>query len=390
MPIYNTIHNIFNTTRLAHQSPRPKEAIMDSGASNHFLKPTDTDCLKNIKPAPSIAIKMPDSTLVEANQKGLLPLSKKFSEKTRTARIVPKLSSESVLSVGNVCDDNTTTIFNSKNVYVAKNNEIILEGYRNKDTHPLYKVPLEEPKETTKIDFNLVTKLLAPGIYLKPPKTSKQACCSNNPIEKKTTVLQPKTPFLDSIIQDNEDLYTIKQQLKADRKKEINVNHLYALIGQEPPKTYDTTYKGEINVILRKDTKKKDLARFHHTSLFAPVQQTLLEAIKENYLMSFPGLTTNLVKKHLPVSVESAMGHLNQERQGLQSTSKPKTTKKKTEKPKSPISNEEEFPPSDFLVKQPLLDTFKPDEIKSEDFSSDHFPTSDSPNVKTNNIIYLS
>ena len=153
MTIYNTICNIFNTTWLAHQSPSPKEAIMDSGASNHFLKPTDTDCLTDIKPAPSIAIKMPDSTLVEANKKGLLPLSRKFSEKTRTARIVPKLSSESVLSVGHVCDDNATTIFNSNKVYVAKNNEIILEGYRNKNTHPLYKVPLEEPKETTKIDF---------------------------------------------------------------------------------------------------------------------------------------------------------------------------------------------------------------------------------------------
>ena len=109
---------------------------------------------------------MPDAKLISSKETGELPLSKKFTATARTTRIVPQLKSESVLSVGKVCDDKSTTIFTSDKVYVAKNNEIILEGYRKKEEHPLYKVPLEPPKETTKINYNVVAKILAPGIYL--------------------------------------------------------------------------------------------------------------------------------------------------------------------------------------------------------------------------------
>ena len=75
-----------------------------------------------------------------------------------------------------------------------------------------------------------------------------------------------------------------------------------------------------INVILCKDKVKQDLATYLHAACFSLTKATLIQAIKNNFLVSWPGLTADLIRKHLPTSVSTAMGHLNQERSGLRST----------------------------------------------------------------------
>ena len=74
------------------------------------------------------------------------------------------------------------------------------------------------------------------------------------------------------------------------------------------------------NGLLRAKTTKSDLAMYHSASLGNPTPSTLLPAIKAGFLKSFPGLTENLITKHLPKSIETSMGHLNQQYQGTQST----------------------------------------------------------------------
>ena len=73
------------------------------------------------------------------------------------------------------------------------------------------------------------------------------------------------------------------------------------------------------NAIILADTTKQDLAKLHHDSLGFPVQSTLLTAINNIFLGTFPGLTKELVRKHLPKSVQTSKGHLDQERQNLES-----------------------------------------------------------------------
>ena len=41
--------------------------------------------------------------------------------------------------------------------------------------------------------------------------------------------------------------------------------------------------------------------------------------------MSWPGLTTQLIKKHVPTNVHTELGHIKAERQGLRSNKTPKT-----------------------------------------------------------------
>ena len=93
----------------------------------------------------------------------------------------------------------------------------------------------------------------------------------------------------------------VDKQLKKDEKafKKVNLQQ-------------------KINVILRKDTTKSDFAQFHHGALFSPVTSTMSESIKNNHLITWPGLSDKLMTKHLPPSLATAKGHQNQEHQGIQ------------------------------------------------------------------------
>ena len=50
------------------------------------------------------------------------------------------------------------------------------------------------------------------------------------------------------------------------------------------------------------------------------VSSTFIQAIKNNYFISWPGLTTELIARNLPKSIATIQGYLKSERQGLQST----------------------------------------------------------------------
>ena len=78
-----------------------------------------------------------------------------------------------------------------------------------------------------------------------------------------------------------------------------------------------------LNVIIRKNTATRDLIRYLHAACFSPPIKTFLEAVRRNHLITWPGLTPKLITKHLTPSIATAKGHLNQERQGLQSTKSP-------------------------------------------------------------------
>jgi hypothetical protein len=54
-----------------------------------------------------------------------------------------------------------------------------------------------------------------------------------------------------------------------------------------------------------------------------PVKKTWLAAIKADEYATWPGLTYELVSKHLTNTEETAMGHLHKRRQNIRST-KPK------------------------------------------------------------------
>jgi hypothetical protein len=73
-------------------------------------------------------------------------------------------------------------------------------------------------------------------------------------------------------------------------------------------------------------TKKRDIVRYLHQACCSPVSSTWIKVIEADYFATWPGLTADLVRKHLPKSIPTAKGLMRHERQGLRST-QPAVTK---------------------------------------------------------------
>ena len=80
------------------------------------------------------------------------------------------------------------------------------------------------------------------------------------------------------------------------------------------------------------ETKSKAyLCTFLHIALWSPCTSTLLSAIKNNFLATWPGLTEQFVQKFPQKSEATAKGHIRQYSKGKQST-QPKTHNETTSK----------------------------------------------------------
>ena len=65
---------------------------------------------------------------------------------------------------------------------------------------------------------------------------------------------------------------------------------------------------------------KTYLSTFLHLTCWIPCTSTMTNAIKNNFLSTWPGLTKELVLKFLPKSEATAKGHIRQSFKGKQST----------------------------------------------------------------------
>jgi hypothetical protein len=64
------------------------------------------------------------------------------------------------------------------------------------------------------------------------------------------------------------------------------------------------------------------LVHYLHKAMFSPMKSALLQAVKDGHLITWPGLTEDAIHKHLKLTPTTAMGHMNQRRQNIRSTSK--------------------------------------------------------------------
>jgi hypothetical protein len=64
------------------------------------------------------------------------------------------------------------------------------------------------------------------------------------------------------------------------------------------------------------------LVHYLNKALFSPTKSALLQAVKNRHLVTWPGLTEDATHKHLKLTRATAMGHMNQRRRNIRSTSK--------------------------------------------------------------------
>jgi hypothetical protein len=64
------------------------------------------------------------------------------------------------------------------------------------------------------------------------------------------------------------------------------------------------------------------LVNYLHKAMFSPTKSALLQAVKIGHLITWPGITEQAINKHLKLTPATTMGHMNQRRQNIRSTSK--------------------------------------------------------------------
>jgi hypothetical protein len=64
------------------------------------------------------------------------------------------------------------------------------------------------------------------------------------------------------------------------------------------------------------------LVHYLHKALLSPTKAAMLQAVKDRHLITWPGLTEDAINQHLKLTPATAMGHMNQRRHNIRSTSK--------------------------------------------------------------------
>ena len=110
-------------------------------------------------------MQLPNNTMITANERGQIPLSNILSNQAKTAHILPKLASASLISLGKLCDDDCTIMLHKKVMVAIKNNKIILKGIRN-PVDRLWDIPIYKDGIMEK---NYPMPPIHPGLYPATP-----------------------------------------------------------------------------------------------------------------------------------------------------------------------------------------------------------------------------
>ena len=133
---------------------------------------------------------------------------------------------------------------------------------------------------------------------------------------------------MNALIEVHERNHLVNSQLKNDKQDSYdhefartnaviddNIKSQYALL--QPMADH------KLNVIIRKKKTKTSFATFLHGACFSLVKSIFITALKENHFTTWPGLTANLVRKHLIPTIATTLGHQRHNKHSLQSTKLP-------------------------------------------------------------------
>jgi len=251
--VHNLVNNNISSKLFVNSPPRANvTAKGDSGASHHYWRKADVKCLDNVQPNNSINVTLPNSQSISSTIQGTLPLSNELTPKARTAVVLPNLTSSSLISLGQLCDDGCNINLDKEKMQVCKNNKLIIQGNRNK-TDGLWDIPIH--------DNYILPKPL--GVY----KTTTQATHkSPSFLQHINSISKQPTKVLNHSIPTK--IPTFIQNMNP-----IVEDNAFDQILQEHNK---------LNVIIRKRQTKQQLATYLHATCLSPTPRTFIQAIKQN------------------------------------------------------------------------------------------------------------
>ena len=121
-------------------------AVLDSGATGHYLTLRDASCIDPDRRQRTICVELPDGRPIWSHSTGSLKLAG-LPPSAREAEVFKDLSKWSLLSVGKLCDAGITVIFTSGTVEAFLEGRVVLKGQRSPATNNLYTVNLNPEDE---------------------------------------------------------------------------------------------------------------------------------------------------------------------------------------------------------------------------------------------------
>ena len=103
----------------------------DSAASHHYWREQDANVLQDIINSKGPSVLIPNGDTIASTKKGILPLSDNLSKVASTAMILPGLEGASLISIGQLCDDDCKVFLDKKTLLAVKDQKIIIQGTRN-------------------------------------------------------------------------------------------------------------------------------------------------------------------------------------------------------------------------------------------------------------------
>jgi hypothetical protein len=126
-------------------------AILDSGCTSIFLSATAPCSNKQAAHVP-LNVNMPNGTTIQSSHTCALLLTD-LPPQARKAHILPGLVHNSLISVGQLCDNGCRVTFTQEQVTVSKNGKCVMYGSRDPRSR-LWRVDLKQRFETNQIQCN--------------------------------------------------------------------------------------------------------------------------------------------------------------------------------------------------------------------------------------------
>ena len=163
-------------------------------------------------------VTLPDSSQINATQKGKLPLPSSLSKEASSAVLLLSLKISSPISLGQLCNDDCKVILDKKKLYAEKDDKSVLEGHRNL-TDELWDIPIPY--------YDVYKKTVQTNTHIQPPTHMemymvKEQPSTSKPLQKKRKkstqqIFYNAFQYLEDLIEVNECNYEVDQKLKIDR-----------------------------------------------------------------------------------------------------------------------------------------------------------------------------
>ena len=128
--LYKLNNNKLYNTYTSSTIPPKQVAKANSGASKHYFRKQDAKFLSKVIKSIGPPVTLPDNNTITPQHVGHqnIPL---LSPKATKTYVFDELKSSSLISLGQLCDDDCDVHLNKHNISVIKNGTTVLKGYRN-------------------------------------------------------------------------------------------------------------------------------------------------------------------------------------------------------------------------------------------------------------------